>query len=128
MTIERHPQVPPSRRRLLASAAALCAAASVGGLARAATKPRVIPVVARKFDFVPAEIRVRRGETVTLSLTAPEVPMGINIADLGVRADIIPGKPTLLTITPDKAGRFTFLCDVFCGTGHEDMSGALIVT
>jgi cytochrome c oxidase subunit 2 len=30
--------------------------------------------------------------------------------------------------TPDKTGTFTFLCDVFCGSGHEDMSGTLIVT
>ena len=32
-----------------------------------------------------------------------------------------------LRFTADKAGRFDFLCDVFCGDGHEDMSGTLIV-
>jgi cytochrome c oxidase subunit 2 len=33
-----------------------------------------------------------------------------------------------LQLTPDKSGTFTFLCDVFCGTGHEEMSGTLIVS
>ena len=30
--------------------------------------------------------------------------------------------------TPDKAGTFIFLCDVFCGDGHEGMNGTLVVT
>jgi heme/copper-type cytochrome/quinol oxidase subunit 2 len=29
--------------------------------------------------------------------------------------------------TPHKTESFAFLCDVFCGTGHEDMNGTLIV-
>jgi cytochrome c oxidase subunit II len=33
-----------------------------------------------------------------------------------------------ISLTPDKAGRFAFACDVFCGVGHEEMSGTLIVT
>jgi cytochrome c oxidase subunit II len=33
-----------------------------------------------------------------------------------------------LRLTPDKTGTFTFACDVFCGSGHEDMTGTLIVT
>ena len=113
------------RRAFLAAGAAL-ALGSFGAVA-AKGQPRVIAMVAKKFEFVPAEIRVRQGETVTLRLTAPEVPMGINFADFGRRADIVPGKPTTLQLTPDKAGRFTFVCDVFCGSGHEDMSGTLVV-
>jgi cytochrome c oxidase subunit 2 len=30
-------------------------------------------------------------------------------------------------ITPMKAGTFDFLCDNFCGEGHEQMSGQFIV-
>jgi cytochrome c oxidase subunit 2 len=76
----------------------------------------------------PGEIQVRRGEPVTLQFTAPEVPMGFNLADFNLRADIVPGKVTTMQLTADKTGTFTFLCDVFCGTGHEDMSGTLVVT
>ena len=116
------------QRRLLLGATAALALGSTTALALAAAKPRVIKVVAKKFVFIPGEIRVKQGETVTLQFTAPEVPMGFNLPDFNLRVDIIPGRVASVQLTPDKAGSFTFLCDVFCGSGHEDMSGTLIVT
>ena len=123
---------PPSkkktRRDLLAAlgAAALLPAALLAPRAFAAE--RVIPIVAKKFAFVPNEIHVERGETVVLQLSAPEVPMGFNLADFKQRVDIVPGKVATLRFTAEQAGSFVFLCDIFCGTGHEEMSGTLIVT
>jgi cytochrome c oxidase subunit II len=122
MTIDRN------RRQALRAAGAVLLAGSAAALAAAESKPRVIKVIARKFVFVPAEIRVKKGETVVLQFTAPEVPMGFNLPDFSARADIIPGKVSTLRLTPDKTGSFTFACDVFCGSGHEDMAGTLIVT
>lgn len=113
------------RRLVLAGfAATLVAAAS-----RAATggEPRRIPVVARKFVFIPREITVRRGESVVLEFTAPEVVMGFFAPQLGLRALIVPGEVAKVPFTADKVGRFDFLCDVFCGDGHEGMNGQLIV-
>lgn len=113
------------RRLLLAGfAATLVAAAS-----RAATEPapRRIPVVARKFVFIPNEITVRQGESVVLEFTAPEVAMGFFAPELGLRALIVPGEVAKVPFTASKAGRFDFLCDVFCGDGHEGMNGHLVV-
>jgi cytochrome c oxidase subunit 2 len=120
-------KIDSSRRTLMAATAAL-AFGSAAVIASAKPKPRVIKVTAKKFEFVPGEIRVRQGETVILQFTAPEVPMGFNLADFKLRTDIVPGKVASVELTPDKTGSFTFLCDVFCGSGHEDMSGTLIVT
>jgi cytochrome c oxidase subunit 2 len=97
-------------------------------VASAVPKARIIKVVAKKFEFVPAEIHVAKGETVVLQFTAPEVPMGFNLADFNLRTDITPGKVASVELTPDKSGTFTFVCDLFCGSGHEDMSGTLIVS
>ena len=118
-----------TNRRTLMNAAGALALGSVAALAFGESKPkeRVIKVIARKFVFVPNEIRVKQGETVVFQFTAPEVPMGFSLPDFGVRADIMPGKVATLRLTPDKTGSFDFLCDVFCGSGHEDMSGKLIV-
>jgi cytochrome c oxidase subunit 2 len=116
-----------SSRRTLVIASALAAASSVAILASAKPQARVIKVIAKKFEFVPREIRVKRGETVSLQLSAPEVPMGFNLADFKLRTDVMPGKVAMLEFTPDRTGTFTFLCDVFCGSGHEDMSGTLVV-
>ena len=117
-----------SKRRLVISTLGALAISSIGALALAKPKVRVIKIVAKKFVFVPAEIRVKNGETISLQITAPEVPMGFNISDLGLRIDVVPGKVAKLQFTADKLGSFPFLCDVFCGSGHEDMNGTLIVT
>src|SRR6185312_11316233 len=72
------------RRHVLAGAVALAVAAA--GV-RAAAEPRVIKVVARKFVFLPREIPLKKGEPVTIELTAPEVVMGFNAPDFKVRTD-----------------------------------------
>jgi cytochrome c oxidase subunit 2 len=102
------------RRLLLTGFAAMLVAVA----ARAAAEPRRIPVVARKFVFIPNEIAVRQGESVVLEFSAPE---------LGLRALVVPGEVARVPFTADKAGRFDFLCDVFCGDGHEGMNGHLVV-
>jgi cytochrome c oxidase subunit 2 len=53
--------------------------------------------------------------------------MGFNLPDFNVRGDIMPGKVTRVRFVPDKTGTFTFLCDLFCGSGHEEMNGKLTV-
>jgi cytochrome c oxidase subunit II len=115
----------PGRRKVLAGGAALLAA-SVG--VKALAEERVIKVVARKFVFLPNEIELKKGETVIIELTAPEVVMGFNLPDYKLRADIIPGQVSRVKFAADRAGTFPFLCDIFCGDGHEGMSGKIVVT
>jgi cytochrome c oxidase subunit 2 len=114
------------RRTIIALAGLVPLALGAAALAQPA--PRVIKVGARRFVFTPKEIGLKKGEPVTFELTTEDVFMGMNIPDFGVRSDIVPGKVMKLSFTPDKAGTFTFVCDVFCGEGHEDMSGRIVVT
>jgi cytochrome c oxidase subunit 2 len=44
-----------------------------------------------------------------------------------LRADILPGRVARVPFTPRKEGSFEFACDVFCGSGHEDMGGVIKV-
>ena len=113
------------RSMLLAGAAGL----SIALVRRVVALPeeRVIPVVARRFVFLPSEIVLKRGQPVVFELTAPEVVMGFSVPSLKVRADIIPGQVARLHLVPDTVGTFDFLCDIFCGDGHEGMSGHLTV-
>ena len=120
-------QFDTNRRALLGAAGAL-GVASLAGLALAQGSEPVIAVVAKRFEFMPREIRLKQGEAVELEFTTLDVFMGFNVAELGVRCDIVPGKTTRLRLTPDKVGQFAFNCDVFCGSGHEDMGGMLIVS
>ena len=108
---------------------ALLIGSAVGGAARllAAETPNEISVMARKFDFTPETIKVKVGQPVTLVLTSFDRIHGFKMPDFGVRTDIVPGQETRVSLVPDKAGSFTFHCDVFCGDGHEDMEGTLVV-
>jgi cytochrome c oxidase subunit 2 len=114
------------RRRVLTGAAGLGAVQLLARVSAAADE-RVIPIVAKKFVFVPDEVHLKQGEAVILELTAPEVTMGFSAPELGIRTDIVPGVPNRVRLTPSKAGRFLFNCDVFCGSGHEDMDGVIVV-
>src|SRR5260370_23948242 len=87
----------------------------------------VVKLTAKKFEYSPAQITVKKGIPVTLELTSEDSKHGFNLPDFRVRADLKPGAVTRVSFTPDKTGTFTFACDVFCGSGHEDMSGTLVV-
>jgi plastocyanin len=91
-------------------------------------QPREIKVTARKFEFVPKTITVRKGERVKLIVTSEDVDHGIAIREFGVDEQIKAKKTKVIDLTPERAGRFEFTCSVFCGDGHPDMIGELIVT
>ena len=96
---------------------------------RAAAQPggQVIKILARRFTYTPNKLSLKRGVPVVLELTSADVLMGFNAPDFDVRADIIPGQTARVRLVPDKVGTFTFLCDIFCGSGHETMSGTITV-
>jgi cytochrome c oxidase subunit 2 len=89
--------------------------------------PPVIHITAQRFEFTPSEITLRRGEPVLLEITSLDRDHGFKVPELGVRVDVKPGETTTVRVVPDRTGRFEFRCDVFCGSGHEDMAGELIV-
>ena len=119
-----------NRRRMLASAAAAVAVGPAGALSvgRAAPlKEKVVKITTKRFEFNPSTITLKKGVPVILEFTALDVLMGFNLPGFGLRTDVIPGKTTRLRLTPTQAGMFVFLCDVFCGAGHENMNGQLVV-
>ena len=91
-------------------------------------RPREIKVTARKFEFVPKTITVRKGEHIKLIVTSEDVDHGIAISELGIEEQVKAKKTKVIELTPEREGRFQFTCSVFCGDGHPDMVGELIVT
>ncbi|HET7451674.1 MAG TPA: cupredoxin domain-containing protein, partial [Thermoanaerobaculia bacterium] len=85
--------------RTAAAAAALLAARP------AVAAPHVVEITAKRFAFTPAEIHLKKGEPVTLRVTSQDVTHGLMLRDLGIDADIAPGKTTELAVTPAAAGR-----------------------
>jgi cytochrome c oxidase subunit II len=90
-------------------------------------EPQVVKVVAQRFHYTPGEIRVKAGRPVVLEFTSVDFVHGFSMPDLNVRADLPPGVVTRVRLTAQKPGVYEFLCDNFCGEGHEEMHGRLIV-
>jgi cytochrome c oxidase subunit 2 len=124
------------RPTLLAALAVVCLvavpvtpAAPRATLAAAqAAEPRVIEVVAKRFTWEPAEIQVSVGERVRLVLRTADGLHGIELKKFRIAKEIPRGnKAVTVDFTADEAGRFPFICSEYCGDGHDDMKGVLVV-
>ena len=109
-----------------------------------AVLPRVIEISAKKYEFTPDEIHVRKGEHAELRVHSED-------ATHGVKLDVYPegatdkSMPGLMFDQPDENGKvkkgvdqvvdfvaeepgtYDFKCAKFCGFGHDKMKGKLIV-
>jgi len=122
-----------SRKKRVLVSGTLLASALLSGLviyirANAVPAERVIQITAKKFEFNPGSITLKKGEPVVFEISSDDRKHGFNLRAFGVRSDLVPGKVSRIRFTPDKTGKFTFSCDIFCGDGHEDMSGTVVVT
>lgn len=106
----------------LAGVAAAKSAAATGK-----AKEKVVKLEARKFVYTPDRIVLKKGQPVVLEITSLDFTHGFKIPDWNIRTDLLPGQVTKVHLKPDMAGEFDFLCDNFCGDGHEGMSGKIVV-
>jgi heme/copper-type cytochrome/quinol oxidase subunit 2 len=88
---------------------------------------RTVKVEAFKYAFKPEKIVVKKGEMVHLLVTATDVEHGIALPDFKIDVKLPPQKEQMIVFTPTKTGTFTFFCSVYCGSGHKEMKGTLIV-
>ncbi len=121
-----------SRGRFIAALIILHAIGAAAPLAfpedQAGQAMQVIKITAKRFEYSPNEIRIKTGVPVIFEFTSLDRVHGFTVPDLGgVRLTIEPGKVNRVTILAPKAGVYEFHCDLFCGSGHEDMTGKIIV-
>jgi|SRR5579863_4996747 len=100
---------------------ALIAAAVVCGAADE------IQVTAKKYEFNPKVIHVKKGDHVKLVLTATDHDHGFKLEAFHVDQELKKGEATTVEFTADQAGTFPFECSHFCGIGHKKMKGELVV-
>lgn len=90
-------------------------------------KEQVIEMTAKRFEYNPNKIVVRKGVPVLLEVRALDRVHGFQAPDLGIDTTLAPGKVNEIRFTPEKTGEFPFHCSVFCGDGHSDMMGEIVV-
>jgi cytochrome c oxidase subunit 2 len=96
--------------------------------APSAAAEQVIKVTAKRFEYSPSVITVKVNIPVVLEFTSLDRTHGFTVPDLKLEAEIKAGETTRVRFVPGKLGTFEFHCNIFCGSGHEDMSGQIVVT
>ncbi len=86
-----------------------------------------INMIAKRWEFIPKEIRVKQGDEVKLNIEVESGSHGFAIPEFGVNAKLNEGSEATVTFVADKKGEFKFFCNVPCGDGHAGMNGVLIV-
>jgi cytochrome c oxidase subunit II len=90
-------------------------------------EPRAVAITAKRFEFVPSTITLKKGETVKLVVTSEDVTHGFFLRPLKIDTDLVPGETQQITVTPQSAGTFTAICHHFCGAGHGNMKLTVVV-
>ena len=83
----------------------------------------VITIHAKRFEFSPSEVHLKRGEQVTIRLVSDDRAHGLSSKPLQLELD---GNDEA-TITPNVTGTFKAICDHYCGTGHGNMKLTFVV-
>ena len=86
-----------------------------------------ITLTAQSFEFIPSTVTVKEGETVRLKIKSIDVTHGFSIPEFNVNSTLKAGEETVVEFVASKKGTFTFFCSVYCGYGHADMQGTLLV-
>ena len=110
----------------------------------ASGSPKVIEVTAKKYDFDPAEIHVKKGTRVELKVHSVDETHGVKLsltpegssdkASLGLLFDkpedngkVEKGQDQVLDFVAQQAGTYEFKCAKMCGIHHGKMKGKLVV-
>ena len=103
---------------------------------KAYTEPKVSMVdentyqvfsVASMWQFQPSEIYIPVGSEVDFYLTSKDVVHGFNISEKNINMMAVYGAITKTTVKFDKPGVYDIVCHEFCGIGHQNMRGQVIV-
>lgn len=82
----------------------------------------VLNLDAKRWQFTPDVISVKRGQRVKIIVNNTDTIHGINLPDFNAVGD------NSVEFLADKTGEFTFYCKNFCGNGHASMTGKIIVS
>ncbi|MCP4491380.1 MAG: cytochrome c oxidase subunit II [Gammaproteobacteria bacterium] len=72
-------------------------------------------------------LELEKGQSYRVHLSSMDWQHGFSLQPVNINLQIVPGYEMVVTMTPDKAGEFTVICNEFCGIGHHTMLGKIYV-
>jgi cytochrome c oxidase subunit 2 len=96
-------------------------------IVNAAEETYIVELTAERYRFSPQRVKLPANRKVELHVVSVDVLHGFQVPALGIRFDLQPGNRTIVMLPALAPGEYPFLCDVFCGSGHNDMNGYIEV-
>ena len=89
---------------------------------------KTINIVGYNFGFDVTGPQINKGDNVKIIFSVTSGTHGLAIPGLNVdTAPISPGQEKVLEFTADKSGTYDFYCNTYCGSGHREMTGTLVI-
>ncbi len=88
---------------------------------------REIGVEALKYEYNPPIIVVNSGERVKIKLNSSDAAHGFAVDEIGFDLKGEKGEVVEKEFTAPEPGVYIIKCSVYCGLGHNNMTGTLVV-
>ena len=75
----------------------------------------------------PPTIRIPTGSQVTFYITSRDIIHGFYIEQHSINLEVIPGQIARGTAVFNRPGTYKFVCNQYCGAGHQGMYGQIVV-
>ena len=83
-------------------------------------------MIARLWEWWPI-LELEKDQSYRLHLSSMDWQHGFSLQPTNINLQVHPNYDLVLTVTPDKAGVFSVVCNEFCGIGHHEMIGRIHV-
>jgi cytochrome c oxidase subunit 2 len=119
--------IPTTRRAWLGRILATCGLIPLAQPEDDVAGRRTFTLTARKFEFEPEVVDVRRNEVVRITVTSTDIAHSFTIDAYRIQKRIPAGGSVTLEFRADEVGRFPFYCSMRADPGCAEMRGELIV-
>lgn len=86
-----------------------------------------VTMVAARYGFYPQEVEVPVNTPVTFRFASFDVLHGVHVPFTNMSTMIVPGYVSQVTTRFPRTGDYSFLCNEYCGLGHDFMWSRLKV-
>ena len=72
-------------------------------------------------------LELERAQSYRVHLSSLDLQHGFSLQPININVQVHPGYEHVLTVTPNRPGEYSIVCNEFCGLGHHMMLGKIFV-
>ena len=86
-----------------------------------------VTMVAARYGFYPTKVEVPADTPVKFRVASADVLHGFHVPSTNAATMVVPGYISEVNTSFPKTGEYSFLCNEYCGLGHDSMWSRLVV-